>query len=519
MRNLLAIFLGKVTFKLSQLFKLGSGGTWPGEVALTISPNILIQLFSQLNSGVIIVAGTNGKTTTSLMIQQILEKSGFTTIHNATGANLLNGITSACIKESDWLGRINADWGVFETDENSLPLILQQLNSSSSETQLLVGEARSDNKEISRRNISKHKKLIIVLLNLFRDQLDRYGEVDVIAEKWAKALNKLPSGATIILNADDPQIAHLGMNYASSQSQASREEVSFPRKRESVDIDIDPRVEPEDDNIGFQLRSDNNVLYFGINDKKHFLKQKEHATDSTFCLNCGGRLVYEGIYYSHIGIWKCVSCGEKRPQPDLSVWDSPMPGLYNQYNTLAAVSVAKALDIKDNIINQTLQRFKPAFGRQEEFVINGKKIKIFLSKNPAGFNASLRTVLELNPKTVLLVLNDRIPDGRDVSWIWDVDFETLIQDKHKIIVSGDRVYDLALRMKYAQKYQKLNIKDQKHKSNIKNSVNANLVIEPILEKAIKIGLSQSRLGEALHILATYSAMLEVRKILTGKKIL
>src|SRR3989344_874878 len=490
MRNLLAIFLGKVTFKLSQLFKLGSGGTWPGEVALTISPNILIQLFSQLNSGVIIVAGTNGKTTTSLMIQQILEKSGFTTIHNTTGANLLNGITSACIKESDWLGRINADWGVFETDENTLPSIIFNFQFS----------------------IFKDKKLIIVLLNLFRDQLDRYGEVDVIAEKWAKALQAIssqPSATghnklTLILNADDPQIAHLGIR------------LSHPRLDRGS---ADSRLRGNDKEKSFQLRSDSNVLYFGVNDKKHFLKQKEHATDSTFCLNCGGRLVYEGIYYSHIGIWKCVSCGEKRPQPDLSVWDSPMPGLYNQYNTLAAVSVAKALDIKDNIINQALQRFKPAFGRQEEFVINGKKIKIFLSKNPAGFNASLRTVLELNPKTVLLVLNDRIPDGRDVSWIWDVDFETLIQDKHKIIVSGDRVYDLALRMKYAQKYQKLNIKDQKHKSNIKNSVNANLVIEPILEKAIKIGLSQSRLGEAFHILAIYSAMLEVRKILTGKKIL
>jgi len=338
MRNLLAIFLGKVTFKLSQLFKLGAGGTWPGEVVLTISPNILTQLFDQLHQGVVIVAGTNGKTTTSLMIKQILEKQGISVIHNTTGANLLNGITSACIKESDWLGRINADWGVFETDENSLPLILQQLNSSSSETQPLVGEARSDNKEISRRNISKHKKLIIVLLNLFRDQLDRYGEVDVIAEKWAKALQAIssqPSATghnklTLILNADDPQIAHLGIR------------LSHPRLDRGS---ADSRLRGNDKEKSFQLRSDSNVLYFGVNDKKHFLKQKEHATDSTFCLNCGGRLVYEGIYYSHIGVWKCVGCGEKRPQPDLSVWDSPMPGLYNQYNTLAAVSVAKALDI------------------------------------------------------------------------------------------------------------------------------------------------------------------------------
>ena len=487
MRNLLAIFLGKVTFKLSQLFKLGAGGTWPGEVVLTISPNILTQLFDQLHEGVVIVAGTNGKTTTSLMIKQILEKQGISVIHNTTGANLLNGITSACIKESDWLGRINADWGVFETDENTLLSIIFNFQFS----------------------IFKDKKLIIVLLNLFRDQLDRYGEVDVIAEKWAKALQAIssqPSATghnklTLILNADDPQIAHLGIR------------LSHPRLDRGS---ADSRLRGNDKEKSFQLRSDSNVLYFGVNDKKHFLKQKEHATDSTFCLNCGGRLVYEGIYYSHIGVWKCVGCGEKRPQPDLSVWDSPMPGLYNQYNTLAAVSVAKALDIKDNIINQALQRFKPAFGRQEEFTINvptspglreaSKQVKLFLSKNPAGFNASLRTVLELNPKTVLLVLNDRIPDGRDVSWIWDVDFEILTQDKHKIIVSGDRVYDLALRMKYAfQQYNNLAMQQ--------------LIIKENLAEAIETGLKSIKPEGTLYILATYSAMLEVRKILTGKKIL
>lgn len=429
MRSRLALILGKFVAITSKTLGLGAGATWPGEIALTISPNILSNLVQNLKEGVVIVAGTNGKTTTSLMIKKILEIEGQKIIHNTTGANLLNGVVSSFVKETDFLGNVKADFGVFEVDENSLPIVLSQ---------------------------TKSKKLTIVLLNLFRDQLDRYGEVDVIAEKWTKALQKLPSGTTVILNSDDPQVAHLG-------------------------------------------KSLSNVKYFGLNDSAHFLKNKEHATDSTFCLNCGGRLHYEGIYYSHIGVWNCEKCGEKRPEPDFFEWNSPLPGLYNKYNTLAAVSAAKTLEIKDEIINKALSTFTPAFGRQEEFEVNEKKVKIFLSKNPAGFNASLRTVLELNPKTMLLVLNDRIPDGRDVSWIWDVDFE-MISQNISLITSGDRAYDMAIRIKYAD---------------TKNV----LITEEYLNKAINTALEKVDAGETVFVLATYSAMLEVRKVLSGRKIL
>ncbi|MBI3342987.1 DUF1727 domain-containing protein, partial [Candidatus Gottesmanbacteria bacterium] len=204
----------------------------------------------------------------------------------------------------------------------------------------------------------------------------------------------------IIANADDPLIAFLGKVVAS---------------RPGLEAGIwDTGIGNSGTRPGLEAR----VSYFGLDDADQFQKKMEHATDSTFCLNCGGRLSYEGIYYSHIGIWYCAKCKEKRPIPDVSDWKSPLPGLYNQYNTLAAVSVAKALHIKDKDIQTSLSTFQPAFGRQEEFVINGKKIRIFLSKNPAGFNQSLRTVIELGGQQMLLVLNDRIPDGRDVSWIW-----------------------------------------------------------------------------------------------------
>lgn len=405
-----AVFLATLVFWISRLLRFGAGGTWPGEIALMLRPNIASALVKNLRKGVILIAGTNGKTTTSLMVTKILEQQGFDVVHNASGANLFNGIVSSLIQKS------RADWGVFEVDENSLPQVIKFI------------------KFIK-------LKVIVVLLNLFRDQLDRYGEVDVIIEKWEQSLKNL--NAIFILNADDPGITYLGK------------------------------------------KVQGRVIYFGVNDKKYFLKGVEHATDSTFCLNCGGRLTYEGIYYSHIGIWRCEKCGFARPKPTITSVFSPLPGLYNQYNALAAHSVAKILKIAAD-----LSGFDPAFGRQEEFIVEGKKVKIFLSKNPAGFNASLRSALELGAKQFLFLLNDRIPDGRDVSWIWDVDFE-MIPKNTEIFVSGDRVYDLALRLQYSGK-----------KTAVVTSV-----YEAIKE------------NKTLFILATYSAMLEVRKALLGRKIL
>lgn len=405
-------FLSRVISRLG----LGAGATWPGEIALSFSPSILSSLTTSLGEGLVLVVGTNGKTTTALMLAQILTNQGKRVVHNASGANLVNGIVSSFIVQSDWLGRVNADWGVFEVDENSLPIVLRYV-----------------------------KPRAIVILNLFRDQLDRYGEVDVIVEKWGKAIKKITGETTLVINSDDPGVAHLGKAHR--------------------------------------------VVYFGVNDKTKFLKTSEHATDSAFCTKCGARLHYDGVYYSHIGIWACPECGAKRPNPTVYSFPSALPGLYNQYNTLAAVATAQALGLRPRAIKASLRSFAPAFGRQEELVVNGKRIKLFLSKNPAGFNASLRTVLEMGAKDILFVLNDRIPDGRDVSWIWDVDFEMLPADITPV-VSGDRVYDLALRLKYA---------------------GLETVVEPHLHKAIA--------GKQEYILATYSAMLEVRKILTGKKIL
>ncbi len=422
-RDRIAIMAGKAVSWISTTLQLGAGATWPGEIALTISPSLLSSLSRSFTKGILLVVGTNGKTTTSSMISTILTKQGYTVIHNTSGANLLNGVVSSCVIHYG----VQYDYGVFEVDENSLPHVLRFVTPKT-----------------------------IVILNLFRDQLDRYGEVDVIAEKWQRSLKKLPPESTVILNADDPLVASFGK------------------------------------------KTDARVVYFGLSEQFRQDRNVDHATDSIFCQYCGGRLAYSSYYFSHLGDWYCTVCGDKRPQVSISSWNSPLPGLYNTYNTLAAVLTARELRIPDAEIRSSLVGFRPAFGRQEEFDVNGKKIKLFLSKNPAGFTASLRAVLDMKPKTILLALNDRIPDGRDVSWIWDIEVE-LIPAKTTIVVSGDRVYDMALRVQYA---------DKKH-----------LLVQSDLKKALDEGLLHTKQGETLYVLATYSAMLDIRKILTGRKIL
>ncbi|MBI2611377.1 Mur ligase family protein [Candidatus Gottesmanbacteria bacterium] len=453
--NQILILLGKIISALSKITNLGSGSTWPGEIALITNPNILAHFFNKVKKGIIIIAGTNGKTTTAKMVQEMISSQYpiDTIVHNDSGANLLNGITSAFIKKAKIITNSYFDWAVLEVDENTLPILLKYhlSHKDTSDGVRIKTPPRwparlPAGREGTPRMVEKpaKPKIVIALLNLFRDQLDRYGEVDTIVSKWLSALKNYLGKVNLITNADDPTIAYMG------------------------------------------LSCQKNVTFFGI-DKAKGIKEIEHATDSIFCPLCGHKLSYEAVYYSHIGRWACPSCNLNRPKIQTASIKTKLPGLYNFYNTQCAVLIAQTIGIKESNIKSALQNFTPAFGRQEEFSINGKKIKIFLSKNPVGFNESLKTVIDLGARQVLLVLNDRIPDGRDVSWIWDVDFE-IIPENTQIIASGERCYDLALRLKYAGK---------------------KFEIEKDLRKSI----------QSDYILPTYSAMLEVRKILTGKKIL
>ena len=427
--NVFLILFGKSLSLFSKVFNLGSGSTWPGHIALSLNKHFVKEIVSKSDIKIILVAGTNGKTTTSAMITAILEKNGNRVIHNITGANLLNGIASTLILKASIFGSVRADYAIFEVDENALPLILLELTPD-----------------------------YLVLLNLFRDQLDRYGEVHTIAEKWEKALKKLPKETTVVLNADDPEIANLGNKTTAT------------------------------------------TIYFGLSTKTAD-REKEHAADSTYCPNCTHELTYKTLYFSHLGDWKCQKCGLRRPELTVDASPGyPLAGTYNKYNTHAAVTVAKQISIPETEIESALKDFRPAFGRQEILAVDGKKIQIFLSKNPTGFNESLRTIKELHAKTILFVLNDRIADGRDVSWIWDVDMNILLSIVQHIYVSGDRSYDMALRIKYEGFSEKL-------------------TVLPILADAMQESLSHIAKDETLYILPTYTAMLDVRKILTGKKII
>lgn len=430
MRNKILIQTGKAISKTSKLLNRGNGSTWPGHIALKANPNFVRDILSGSEMKTIIVAGTNGKTTTASLIATVLKNNGKSVLQNESGANLLNGVASTILLNTDANGQLTHDYAIFEVDENALPQVLDQVIPD-----------------------------YLVLLNLFRDQLDRYGEINAIAKKWEEKLSLLSEKTKLILNGDDPQIAYLGLR------------------------DFGPKTK--------------NSLYFGLDETQK--KQSQQAADSTSCPRCGAQLVFSKVTFSHLGEWQCKSCGLARPklkQPSFSSY--PLPGAYNKYNTTAAVLVLKEERLTDKQISGYLTDFKPVFGRQEIVTYKNHNVQLFLSKNPTSFNQSFATIKELGAKTLLLALNDRIPDGRDVSWIWDTDL-TGIEKFEQIIVAGDRVYDMALRIKY-EDYKRYKTYER-------------------LEDAIQEGISSLDEKETLYILPTYSAMLESRKILTGKKIL
>ncbi|MEM8780730.1 MAG: Mur ligase family protein [Cyanobacteria bacterium P01_G01_bin.49] len=441
-RLALAVGVAKSVTATVRFLKLGAASVLPGAISRRLHPKLVSLLCEQVKQGVILVVGTNGKTTTSLLLRTILENQGYQVAHNETGANLINGLITALLGNTNLIGQLQADYVILEVDENIVPLLLKDC-----------------------------QPRIILALNLFRDQLDRYGEVDVISQRWQTAIASLCPDTVIILNADDPTLSYLGQ----------------------------------------QLNQ--NVLYFGLSEPDLYLEEIPHAVDSIYCPSCGHPLNYQGVYLSHLGDFICPSCGFAKSKPAFSSQDWPqiLIGVYNKYNTLAAGLVAQELGIKTPEIFATVKDFKAAFGRAEELTVNGKHVRILLSKNPVGMNETIRAVNDIKKTgkstTTLLVLNDRIPDGTDVSWIWDVDTEKLVSLGGNLVVSGDRVYDMALRLRYSQD------------SFSDNDDRVELIIKENLDEAIQTALTLTKTEETLHILPTYSAMLEVRGVLTGRKIL
>lgn len=435
----LAVAIAKTVTAGVKLLRLGAASVLPGEIARRLHPQMLSLLCQQVRQGVILVVGTNGKTTTSLLLRTILVSQGHSVTHNASGANLINGLITALLADTNIIGQLQSDYAILEVDENILPLVAQDC-----------------------------QPRVILALNLFRDQLDRYGEVDTISRRWQQAIAPLPPQTLVVLNADDPTLSHLGQHLSQR------------------------------------------VRYFGLTEPHLYLEEIPHAVDSIYCPDCGHPLDYAGVYLSHLGDFNCPSCGFTKSPLALhsSEWPQILIGVYNKYNTLAAGLVAQELAIEQGQIFSQIKTFKAAFGRAEELVVAGKQVRILLSKNPVGMNETIRAVNDLKAagqaSTTLLVLNDRIPDGTDVSWIWDVDTEKLVQLGGTFIVCGDRLYDLALRLTY---------------STPEPPDSLNLRVVEDLPEAIALALEATPPKETLHILPTYSAMLEVREILTGRKIL
>jgi UDP-N-acetylmuramyl tripeptide synthase len=427
----------------------GGGTSLPGKVLLRLEPDAIGRLSSRLGNGSAVISATNGKTTTASITATILERAGRTLVHNRAGANMAGGIASTLLAASRPRRGIAGDTGLFEVDEFWLGMVTEQV-----------------------------RPRAVLLANLFRDQLDRYGELETIADRWAQVVTGLDAATALVLNADDPLIADLG------------------RGRE-------------------------NVSYFGVDDDALALQEMQHASDSKHCRRCGAPYVYDAIYLGHLGHYHCASCGQQRPLPSIRAEQITLhgthaatfmlvtpagqrsvllrlPGLYNVYNALAATALCLTLGISLDLVVEGLQGATAAFGRAETVELGGRTLQILLIKNPAGANEILRTLgLESDQLDVLAVLNDNIADGRDVSWIWDADFELLSSRVRRVTCAGTRAAELAVRLKYA---------------GVPESA---LVIVPELPLALDRAIADAG-SERVFALPTYTALLALRAELTAR---
>jgi len=431
----------------------GGGTTLPGRVLLRMEPEAIARLGDRLDRGTTIVSATNGKTTTAGMIASILAADGRHPVHNRAGSNMTWGVATALLEQ-------RGEEGLFEVDEAWLPRVAEQLDPS-----------------------------LIVLGNLFRDQLDRYGEMEALADDWAGTVAARVGLTRFVLNADDPLIADLGRDPAGERREG--------------------------------------VLYFGIEDASQALPQLQHAFDAKHCRRCGHPYAYERAFVGHLGHYSCPNCGARRPEPEVAATaiqlqgmdgsrtrvrtpsgeielNLPLPGLYNVYNALAAVAAGLRLGVAPERIAAALGEMRAAFGRVETIEVSGTPVSILLIKNPAGANEVLRTLmLESRERgdagegiDFWIALNDRIADGRDVSWIWDADFELLAGGVRRVVCSGTRAPEMALRLKYA------------------GWPEGAIEVVPGIEASLDAAVADS--PNRLFALPTYTALLELRKLLTDR---
>lgn len=451
-RTVAAVWAAKAAARASRRLGRGGGTAVSGLAALRIQPALVSELARGLGRGSVLVTGTNGKTTTAHLIGDIARSAGLSPLANTSGSNLMRGIAATLALSARIDGALDGDKrriGVFEVDEAALPSVMEA-----------VGPR------------------VVVFNNLFRDQLDRYGEVEAVAALWRGMLQRTSLTPTLVLNADDPSVASLG-------------------------------------------EGNQRAVYFGVNDASLDRGAREHAADAITCI-CGADYEYGVSYFGHVGHWRCRNCGRARPSTQITARDVDLRdgrsvafslgasersvrvemaigGLYNVYNALAATAATLSLGLPEEAVLETLPRFAAAFGRQESFEIDGRRAEVFLSKNPAGTNQVLST-LRLDPsrRVALIILNDGIADGQDISWVWDADYESAASSFETVIVSGTRAEDMALRLKYAEWDE------------------SSIRLEPDIGRALDDALAATHPGECLTVVPTYTAMLEVRELLARK---
>ncbi len=434
--------IARAAGRLSRASGRGGGTTLPGRMLLRMDSDAIGKLGARLSRGSTLISATNGKTTTASMLNTILGAAGRRPVYNGAGSNMTWGVATALLEQ-------HGDEGLFEVDEAWLPETADRL-----------------------------KPGVILLGNLFRDQLDRYGETETLADAWVELAAAHRETTRFVLNADDPLIADIGNSAGEG------------------------------------------TTYFGIEDPDQALPELQHAHDAKLCRHCGQELTYERTFVGHLGHYRCESCGLVRPTPGIAARDIvlggmtglsakidtpegsvqlelPLPGLYNLYNALGAIATARQLGIPAADSVAALAGMKAVFGRVETISLGPTDLSILLIKNPAGANEVLRTLaLEPSPISLWIALNDRIADGRDVSWIWDADFEALAERVGTVTCTGTRAPEMALRLKYAGWPAEA------------------IRLEPDPVKSIDLALADR--PENLYALPTYTALLELRRLLAAR---
>ena len=451
-RFALALAGAKAAGTASRVLGVGGGTSFPGTVALRIDPHVLQKAAAASDARKVVVTGSNGKTTTCRMLAALAHADGLRVIQNRSGSNLLQGVISAVMRGADLRGRTDAQLLLLEVDEATLRLV--------------TPEVRPDT---------------FLITNIFRDQLDRFGELYSMARGLEAVIEALPASATVVLNGDDPLVASLAPG--------------APARR----------------------------LYFGIQADGAGTQVPEHSADTIRCVRCQHLLSYRVVHLSHLGDYQCPECGNARPALDVAVTEVapsseagseitvetpagtvqlqvPLPGLHNVYNAAAALAGAMALSLSRSLepagARRAMADLRPAFGRMEEIRAGERQVVLAFVKNPTSYNATLREILQRpGPKHVLAAHSNTVVDGEDFAWLWDVELEQLVPQLASLVISGTKAEEIALRFKYA------------------GARPAMTQVLPDRSAGLDMALTGTPAGEPLYILAGYTPMRELRSIM------